>query len=145
MKLVAHKPNWMEICLSAKDLYGNVESRWVTYSNPLNYLQYLDQYALAEDFSWYLATHRDEKICGATFRTYLVKLGVCLPSKGLESFALYCFEDIAMCYPEGDEYYYYEAVHDVFLNGQQYKIVYSQEDLEMAVLRMYIQWKYRSK
>ena len=51
MKLVAHKPNRMEICLSAKDLYGNVESRWVTYSNPLNYLQYLDQYALAEDFS----------------------------------------------------------------------------------------------
>ena len=54
MKLVARKPNWMEICFSGEDSYGNKSSRWASRSNPGDYLQFLDQHLLALDFSWYL-------------------------------------------------------------------------------------------
>ena len=42
MKLVARKPNWMEICFSGEDSYGNKSSRWASRSNPGDYLQFLD-------------------------------------------------------------------------------------------------------
>lgn len=134
MKLTPHRPDTMGLYVTGQDQYGNYLSMWRTIHNPSEYQSALDDVAIISYLS--NALQHDVGDTEAILK---------LPSDELEDFAIYCSDILFENSPADFEIYCYNLDYEVYLYGQRHHLAYSIEDLEMAFLRLYIRWRYKSK
>ena len=143
MKLTPHRPDTMGLYVTGQDQYGNYLSMWRTIHNPSEYQSALDDVAIVSYLS--NALQHDVGDTGAIENYFKGLDFLKLPSDELEDFAIYCGDILFENSPADFEIYCYSLDYEVYLHGQQHHLAYSIEDLEMAFLRLYIRWRYKSK
>ena len=143
MKLTPYRPDAMGLYITGQDQYENYLSMWRTICKPSEYQSTLDDILIIEYLSNAL---QHDVIDEETIWTYFKELEFLnIPSDQLEDFAAYCQDTLFSYSPADSEIYCYNLDYEVYLNGQQHHLSYSVDDLEMAFLRFYIRWRYKSK
>lgn len=143
MKLAPYRPDTMGLYVTGQDQYGNYLSMWRTINDPSKYQSTLDDFVIVGYLSNTLQYGASDKELVWHYLKGLDFLKI--PSDELEDFAAYCVDILFDSCPADSEIYCHNLDYEVYLYGQQYHLSYSVDDLEMAFLRLYIRWRYKSK
>lgn len=143
MKLTPHRPDTMGLYVTGQDQYGDHLSMWQTVHDPSEYQSALDDVVIVSYLSH--ALKYDVSDTEAVWNYFKGLDFLRIPSDELEGFAIYCVNILFESCPVDTETYCYNLDYEIYLHGQQHHLSYSVDDLEMAFLRLYICWRYKSK